>query len=224
MKAPDIIYTDGRNTYASAPVFSNIDGNVKYIRADLAEQPSLPSNLDEAANKYGSKETFERLREGEITRKNEGMFRWQIEKAFKAGAEWKQENCKDLSEFECAMLHIGESFFGKNAGLNPNDTALVKEQAKLIIDLIESKPAGWSEEDEIRLEDVITLVEHHHDKEYNWFDYDDLATWLKSLRPQPHWKPSEEQIEALKDAFRKDGGNEYRKVINSLYCDLKKLL
>ena len=88
MKAPDIIYTDGRNTYASAPIFSNIDGNVKYIRADLAEQPSLPSNLDEAANKYGFKETSERLREGGITRKNEGMFRWQIEKAFKAGAEW----------------------------------------------------------------------------------------------------------------------------------------
>ena len=37
MKTPDIIYTDGRNTYASAPIYSNIDGNVKYIRADLAE-------------------------------------------------------------------------------------------------------------------------------------------------------------------------------------------
>lgn len=37
MKAPDIIYTDGKNTCASAPVFSNIDGNIKYIRADLAE-------------------------------------------------------------------------------------------------------------------------------------------------------------------------------------------
>lgn len=39
-----------------------------------------------------------------------------------------------------------------------------------------------------------------------------------------HWKPSEEQMKALEDAFRKDGGNEYRKVINSLYCDLQKLL
>ena len=37
MKAPEIIYTDGKNTCAPAPVFSNIDGNVKYIRADLAE-------------------------------------------------------------------------------------------------------------------------------------------------------------------------------------------
>lgn len=37
MKAPDIIYTDGKYTCAPVPVFSNIDGNVKYIRADLAE-------------------------------------------------------------------------------------------------------------------------------------------------------------------------------------------
>ena len=58
------------------------------VAIEALSQPSLPSGLDEAANKFGFKETHERLREGEITRKNEGMFRWQIEKAFKAGAEW----------------------------------------------------------------------------------------------------------------------------------------
>ena len=36
MRAPDIIYTDGMNTCATLPVFSNIDSNIKYIRADLA--------------------------------------------------------------------------------------------------------------------------------------------------------------------------------------------
>ena len=51
-------------------------------------------------------------------------------------------------------------------------------------------------------------------KEWRQFDRFRKATW----------KPSKEQMEALKDAFRKDGGNEYRKVINSLYCDLQKLL
>lgn len=54
----------------------------------IVSQPSLPSGLDEAANTFGFKETHERLREGGITRKNEGMFRWQIEKAFKAGVKW----------------------------------------------------------------------------------------------------------------------------------------
>ena len=79
--------------------------------------------------------------------------------------------------------------------------------------LIKQKPTEWSEEDELTFQHCLVIL---HD-----YGYD---SWLKSLRPQPHWKPSEEQMEALKDAFRKDGGNEYRKVINSLYCDLQKLL
>ena len=30
---------------------------------------------------------------------------------------------------------------------------------------------------------------------------DKMLCWLKSLRPQPHWKPSEEQMEALNEAI-----------------------
>ena len=71
----------------TAPIdTSNLDSAVDYINECI--KPQMPSNLDEAANKFGFKETLERLREGGITRKNEGMFRWQIEKAFKVGAEW----------------------------------------------------------------------------------------------------------------------------------------
>ena len=40
---------------------------------------------------------------------------------------------------------------------------------------------------------------------------------------EPSWKPSEEQMDALKIAFRKDGDDNYRNAINSLYNDLKKL-
>jgi len=39
----------------------------------------------------------------------------------------------------------------------------------------------------------------------------------------PSWKPSEEQMKALEVAFRKDGDDNYRNAINSLYNDLKKL-
>lgn len=65
MKAPDIIYTDGENTCAPAPVFSNIDGNVKYIRADLAEQPETDL-LEESYMRgfaQGAKEERERMLE-----------------------------------------------------------------------------------------------------------------------------------------------------------------
>ena len=59
--------------------------------------------------------------------------------------EWKQENTGDLTDFENAMMHIGGSFFGENAGLDPNNTNVVKEQANFLLGLAQSKE--WSEED-----------------------------------------------------------------------------
>lgn len=50
--------------------------------------------------------------------------------------------------------------------------------------------------------------------------------WLKSLRPQPHWKPSEEQMEMLEDAIAYYGDSwlsRKQKILESLYEDLKKL-
>ena len=56
----------------------------------------------------------------------------------------------------------------------------------------EQQPA-WSEEDEAFLKVAIAIC--------NRYSHKNIADWLKSLRPvskeslQPHWKPSEEQIE-----------------------------
>ena len=69
-------------------------------------------------------------------------------------AEWKQENVEELSDFENAMMHIGGSFFGENAGLDPNDTATIKEQAELLLEL--APKIGWSKEDENCLSTIIT--------------------------------------------------------------------
>lgn len=54
------------------------------------------------------------------------------------------------------------------------------------------KPAEWSAEDEAFLKVAIAIC--------NRYSHKDIADWLKSLRPQPHWKPSEEQILALERA------------------------
>lgn len=111
------------------------------------------------------------------------------------------------------------------------------ERAKFIHDLkvgveLKEQLAEWSDKDESYLQTVINEMEANKKEawEYEHKKYDTIILWLKSLRPDSYkncnsrWKPSEEQMEALKDAFRKDGCNEYRKVINSLYCDLQKLL
>jgi hypothetical protein len=71
--------------------------------------------------------------------------------------EWKQENTDDLTDFENAMMHIGESFFGKNAGLDPNDIDAIKEQANTLLGLVPSKE--WSEEDEKIRQTIINEFE-----------------------------------------------------------------
>lgn len=68
-----------------------------------------------------------------------------LERQGRKPAEWKQENREELTEFENAMMHIGGSFFGERAGLDPNDTDTIKEQAELLLEL--APKTEWSEED-----------------------------------------------------------------------------
>jgi len=81
----------------------------------------------------------------------------------------------------------------------------------------EQKPA-WSEEDERIVDNCIEYIKA------SCLDANDLyecIDWLKSLRPQNQWKPSEEQMENLSRAFN---GEVYRaSLLMELYQDLKKL-
>jgi len=84
-------------------------------------------------------------------------------------------------------------------------------------------PKEWSDEDEAFLKVAIAICNRYSRK--------DIADWLKSLRPQPHWKPSEEQIQALTVAIDEAARCEepywrdsLHDVLLSLHTDLKKLL
>lgn len=65
----------------------------------------------------------------------------------------------------------------------------------------EQKPAEWSEEDEKTLTEIFSVAARASLRKSTLFgknyDYIKWQNWLKSLRPQNHWKPSDEQIEAL---------------------------
>ena len=102
---------------------------------------------------------------------------------------------------------------------------------KIVDDCIygEQKPA-WSEEDEYtlgetiqHLEELIRIDKAKHcgvDVQYYQRDID----WLKSLRPKSTWKPSDEQMDALKHAFN-DGSIVFAdmKILATLYEQLKAL-
>ena len=62
----------------------------------------------------------------------------------------------------------------------------------------------WSKEDEKHMNLILRVLNVQQcwdgatGKKFN--RYQDEIDWLKSLRPKPHWKPSEEQISSLKQA------------------------
>ena len=80
---------------------------------------------------------------------------------------------------------------------------------------------SWSEEDDIRLNHLIDFIQKYGLEYYASIDkVIDFIHWLKSLKPN-HWKPSEEQMKAIK--FCCANFEEYD-VLKSLYNDLKKLM
>lgn len=83
----------------------------------------------------------------------------------------------------------------------------------------------WSDKDESYLQTVISEMEANKKeaREYEHKKYDTIILWLKSLRPQPHWKPSEEQMEVFFKANPINLMPEELVIYHSLYNDLKKL-
>lgn len=94
----------------------------------------------------------------------------------------------------------------------------------------------WNEEDRLILDSIIAVVEEwedtQSDKEKAYYGATTKSDWLKSLRPQPHWKPSDDQmtrlnecvIEARERHSASTSGYERYRILNSLYTNLKKLM
>ena len=90
----------------------------------------------------------------------------------------------------------------------------------------EQKPEEWSEEDEVELINIVDFLNSPSTAELCPALRKKAIAWLKSLRPQPHWKPSEEQIRRLNNVIITDSriwGVETKRAMMSLYEDLKKL-
>ena len=104
----------------------------------------------------------------------------------------------------------------------------------------EQKPA-CSYEDEAMWVEISDLLWEGYKQSGSKFSWDDIRNWvihkLKSIRPQKQWKPSDEQMEALKDALndaiwqydykgsmiKEEVTRKHAEIIESLYNDLKKI-
>ena len=86
--------------------------------------------------------------------------------------------------------------------------------------------AKWSEEDKKKVNNLYVLLDQM--VSFNMLsnkNASEFKDWLKSLRPQPQWKPSDEQMKALEDALglAKSCGEYYAFDLRILYKQLKKL-
>lgn len=151
----------------------------------------------------------------------------ELKKIGQKSVEWKQENREELTEFENAMMHIGGSFFGENAGLDPNDTETIKEQAELLLEL--APKTEWSEEDEIKIISIISFLKSPSlcAMDGNKGIIDANIKYLKSIKDKiqskPQWKPSGEQLDALMDAIQGFYACKEKNLLLDLYEQLKEL-
>ena len=86
------------------------------------------------------------------------------------------------------------------------------------------KPA-WSEEDENHIQHISDFIMRNRvgDTDAIYRLEQDIK-WLKSLRPQNKWKPSDEQLNNILDVLSFDNcTTKRRELLESLYNDLKKL-
>lgn len=103
------------------------------------------------------------------------------------------------------------------------------------MDSCEQKPT-WSEEDNGFVDLLLAIFTNAHPNELfttgdiavfngNSVSSNRIITWLKSLKPQNHWKPTEEQLQIL-HAQLIEGAVTYpedKRVLTTLYEDLLKL-
>ena len=97
----------------------------------------------------------------------------------------------------------------------------IDKDGNYTIEPIEQKPM-WSEEDEQNFYWISTTIQERPLTPEYTQQVHKILSWLKSLNPQNHWKPTDEQMEALNDAINCYCGN-YCVTLESLYEQLKKL-
>ena len=154
----------------------------------------------------------------------------------------KSESEEELSDFESALFSAFSDGWQQYLHGEEVDVAQwAKEHSAELLEAAKQSPAEWSEEDEKNISTIrIALRDAKLDapqefesygREITVKDFENAESWLKSIKdrvhPQNHWKPSKEQMEALKTSYFYWKGITkeipYAEKLESLYEQLKKL-
>ena len=137
----------------------------------------------------------------------------------KVGVELKEHPAGWSEENEAALDALIRRLEGEDIYVSPHLAV------KCLKSLRPQPKQEWSEEDEGMIDLAVAAVEDFYDKK-NPIRVE-IINFLHAIRPQPHWKPSEEQMKSLAQAVGTFATFEHlkddSKVLTSLYNDLKKL-
>lgn len=147
---------------------------------------------------------------------------------------WSEEDEKNINEL--IELCKGRKKLCSPTVISYKRMDVLQDWLKFLKDRVQSQPKQeWSEEDEKLYNRICDIIHEaafancetdEDGKELG--EYAEMMRLLKSLRPQLHWKPSDEQMDILWDAIvYVEGCNSNFKgsgsVLENLYSDLKKL-
>ena len=137
--------------------------------------------------------------------------------------EQKPTEDVDLPEFESYLCLMFQKFRAKGMCTNGEIIDYVKEHSQKLRDILVN--LAWSEEDETKINYLIALLQNcTMNNDALRVMNEGIEDWLKSLRPQTTWKPSDEQMEAFKDIIVFGSvGKERKESLISLYRDLQEL-
>ena len=109
-------------------------------------------------------------------------------------AEWSEE---DENIRKALVWHL-------KADVDFVSNGVTKAECLAYLDKQKVQKQWWGKEDERILKGIIGLIDHnqHYDVSNK-----DMLNWLKSLRPQPHWKLSKEEIDAFENLLKGDFPN-----------------
>lgn len=135
-------------------------------------------------------------------------------------AEWSEEDSLMLDE----TLFFIQEFQKSDRCKNENDmqnSVTCENWLKSLKDRVLPKLAEWSEEDKKHYNMCLQYFATIKEDSIFYEDY----LWLKSLRPQNRWKPSELQLDCLSDAIKYYNSLGYpASKLKELLDDLKKLM
>ena len=135
--------------------------------------------------------------------------------------EWNEEDEKMLESCIDKMSMTAPNLWEKEIDWLKSLKDRVRPQTK----------QEWSKEDEEMIDAIVAdilFTQKAHNHEVNQVIFGKEIDWLKSLNPQKHWKPSEEQLEALWDVIPHlpNCEEDVDKIteLSTLYDELKKTL